>query len=789
MIDEATSPGAPLRTSLGRHPRDGLRILFAGIVVVLCGLIALSNRINPVESAIFRQIALLPSLSAPFWYGVLWAGTVPAIGVAAAVALFFKRVRLAVKLVVGGVLAWGMANVAQWLVGARPVPGRFTGDPRLHLPGADGFIFPAEHVAVAAALVTICSPYLGKAFSRAGWAVVTLAAVAEVYVGGHLPVDVLGGAFLGWGSGAMIHLLWGAPGRRTSPEAVVDTLCRAGCRVAAIHPLRHSLLHPVEYEIVTEDGDRLIAEIVRRGQRRAGIAYKARRFLASLDVDDEPKLSTPRHEVEHEAYVTLLAERAGVRTPGVVLARELDHGPALLVRRAVEGRTLAELPPEELDDALLDEIWTQVRMLGKARIAHHDLRCKNFLIDRHGKPWVLDFTFARAGASEGRVGQDVAETMLGLATKVGASRAVTTATRALSRRELEAALPYLQPLALPRRIRDELNRHRFLLTEVRETLAEQLECRPPSFRSRIRPTTILSLAVGGGAVYLLLPQVGTIPRLLHAVEGANYWWLAVAFLFGALTFPMAAASYQGAVRERLPFLRTMAVQVASAFTSRTTPGGIGGMGVNLIFLERRGLERSNAIGAVALNQTAGGVMHAVLFFAAIAVLGTSASIGKVPLPTSWPVLAGVFGALVLAGIVIGSPFGRRRIVRPTIKVTRDLLRTLRHPGQAAMLFGGSTGVTLANGCALAAALAAFGADFSAPTVVAVYIAGAALAAPAPTPGNLGAVEAALVAGLTGVGVASTPAVAAVLTFRLLTFWLPMLPGLATFRYLQDRGIV
>ena len=69
---------------------------------------------------------------------------------------------------------------------------------------------------------------------------------------------------------------------------------------------------------------------------------------------------------------------------------------------------------------------------------------------------------------------------------------------------------------------------------------------------------------------------------------------------------------------------------------------------------------------------------------------------------------------------------------------------------------------------------------------AVYLGAAALAAIAPTPGGLGAIEAALVAGLTGVGMSSGLAVSAVLLYRLATYWLPVVPGWLSWRLLQ-RG--
>ena len=59
----------------------------------------------------------------------------------------------------------------------------------------------------------------------------------------------------------------------------------------------------------------------------------------------------------------------------------------------------------------------------------------------------------------------------------------------------------------------------------------------------------------------------------------------------------------------------------------------------------------------------------------------------------------------------------------------------------------------------------------------------------PTPGGLGAIEAALVAGLTGIGLPPGPAVSAVLTYRLATYWLPVVPGWAALRILQRRGYV
>ena len=74
-------------------------------------------------------------------------------------------------------------------------------------------------------------------------------------------------------------------------------------------------------------------------------------------------------------------------------------------------------------------------------------------------------------------------------------------------------------------------------------------------------------------------------------------------------------------------------------------------------------------------------------------------------------------------------------------------------------------------------------------MITVFVIGHTLGHIAPIPGGLGPTEALMVAGLTALGSAPTVAVAAVLASRLLTYWLPVLPGVAMFRYLQHHGVV
>ena len=124
-----------------------------------------------------------------------------------------------------------------------------------------------------------------------------------------------------------------------------------------------------------------------------------------------------------------------------------------------------------------------------------------------------------------------------------------------------------------------------------------------------------------------------------------------------------------------------------------------------------------------------------------------------------------------------------------VAAAKGLLDILRTPAQAAELFSGVAGVTVANVLMLNTALHAFGVQPSLLKVGVVYLGGEALASASPIPGRLGAIEAVLVANLTTVGVETGPAVAGVLIYRLLGFWLPIIPGILALRYLRRQQVL
>jgi glycosyltransferase 2 family protein len=143
------------------------------------------------------------------------------------------------------------------------------------------------------------------------------------------------------------------------------------------------------------------------------------------------RVGSAHHEVEHEASMALLAARAGVRTPEVLLVRSFDNGAGMLVQRRVEGHDLATLDTAQLEDALLTELWRQVGLLHRAGIAHGDLVPANCMVDPGGRPWLVDFDQAHAASGSAMVQRDRAELLAALTALVGPERAKRTSETTL----------------------------------------------------------------------------------------------------------------------------------------------------------------------------------------------------------------------------------------------------------------------------------------------------------------------------------------------------------------------
>nr|WP_234323489.1 lysylphosphatidylglycerol synthase transmembrane domain-containing protein [Streptomyces sp. NRRL F-2580] len=332
-----------------------------------------------------------------------------------------------------------------------------------------------------------------------------------------------------------------------------------------------------------------------------------------------------------------------------------------------------------------------------------------------------------------------------------------------------------------------------LLSQIRQQV---LLIRPqapvePARLERIRPRTLVSFIAGAFGAYYLLTQLAHVD-FATIVGDAQWGWVGAALAFSALTYFAAAMSLLGFVPERVPFLRTVIAQVAGSFVKLVAPAAVGGVALNTRFLQRAGVRPGLAVASVGASQLFGLASHILLLLSFGYLTGTEKTPEMTP---SRAVIAGLLTVAVLVLVVTAVPFMRKFVVTRVralfAGVVPRMLDVLQRPKK---LVTGIGGMLLLTGCfvmCLDASIRAFGGGeaISYASIAVVFLAGNALGSAAPTPGGMGAVETTLTLGLIAAGLEKEVAISAVLLFRLMTFWLPVLPGWISFNFLTRKEAI
>jgi glycosyltransferase 2 family protein len=783
--------GRVLAPARYRHPGDVIRLIASALVLAVAVVIAM------LLPALLRPAAAVTGVGPATAAGQVLTGLVQATIAAAALVLLVAALRYR-RFRVLATVAGGFAAAAALMAGITFLAGPGGPAPAglrqgTWLAGA-GFPDPAVLAGLAAVAVA-AAPWLSRPWRRASWATLLLIGAARLVTGGLLPLQLVLALAAGVTVGAGLLVAFGVPDRRMGPAGVAAALRAGGVPVSQVTGPLRAAKGSRPFEATTGDGNSLFVKVFGSDQRDADLLYRAWRGIRLRGVGDTRPAASLLAAVEHEALLSVMAERAGVAVPHVGQVIKAEDGSVLLTMDLVAGTSLDEVPADRITDQLARALWREVGRLHRARIAHRSLHGSNIMIGRDGSAVLVDFSFAELAATSRQRAIDVAELLTSLADRIGPDRAVANAAAEIGASGVATAVPLLQPLALSAGTRRAIKGQDGLLKRTRAAAiaASGDDADKDLVRlQRVRPRTLLAIAALAGAFYFLLPQIADVSSSWHALQHVNWAWLPVIIGLSALTYVASAMALIGAVPGRVPFGPAVLTQGASSFINRVSPANVGGMALNARFLQKSGTSTPASVAAVGVNALAGAIMHVVLIVVFFALAGHDLA-KAFKLPSASKVLLILAVIIAVIGVVLATRPGRRWTRKQLIPGVRSAAGSLRQaaasPVKLGLLFGGSALITLAYIAGLAASVQAFGGGPGLVVLGAVYLAAAALAAAAPTPGGLGAIETALVAGLTGVGMQPGPAVSAVLLYRLATYWLPVLPGWLCWRSLQHRGYV
>ena len=770
-----------------RRTSDWVRVVTAVIALVV--LVASHDDPSNADIDLFRFFNGLPDGMQPLFETLYWAGTLWMVLILAGASLIACRWRLARDLFLAGVVAGVVGGVMTSVIDAQSLTDVFDEVTRL----GNAPSFPLVRLALVTAVVSGAAPYVTRPTRRVGRFFVLVLAVAAMYLGTSYPSGILAALFLGWGSAALVHLAFGSPGGRPTAAQVADSLAELGVvatdvHLAPVQPTGSSLF------LATSGRGPLWVRVL--GRDEADSQFLAKLWRSLVYKSSGPQLYLTRsQDVEHQAYTTLLAARAEVQVPEVVVAGTAGPGAALIVTRALDGPRLDELTADAVSDDLLVDLWRQVRRLHEALVAHGELHTRNITVG-DGRPVILGFLSSSTGADELRRTADVAELLTSTAVLVGDDRAVAALATGLGTEALHDAIPMLQAPALTRTTQRMLGGHREAkkrLDALRDATAAAAGVDLPELVElhRVSPTNLM-MAIGTLiAAAVLLGQVGSPQEVWNTVKDANWWLVAVALVLSLATNVPYAVALMGCVPIRLPLWPTTETQVAMSFGNLAIPA-IGGIAIQIRFLQKRGLDLASATAAGGLLSTVANVVcQILLFFIAILLAPTTVDIGPVDTASVLElVLIGIVVVLVAVGIIWGVPRLRRAIVPPVAQAAGTVWAAVRDPKRLGLLVLGNFGVSLVYGFVLLACIAAYGGSVNYWSMLAANIGISTIASLVPVPGGNTAVATIGMSGaLVTLGVPEAVAVSAILTQQLVVSYIPAFPGWWASNDLMQRNVI
>src|SRR5580658_900745 len=781
-----------------RKPIDLLRCITSGIEIIVLAVagVAASATTTGVETDIVGASGRLHTLLVVARPLVLFAILI--VPVALAVRQLVRRqVRRLAEAVATGILAAVVAAVLNVAL-EREVTARLYDAIIMSRPGASHAAALDPYLAGVVAYATIIGLSGRPGWRNALWLAVGVYALVHLVDLDTTVLSLLITLLVGRTIGLGVRYVAGSPSLRPSAAEIATALNSADRKVTEMARLRSAPGTPDRagsrhYAATTSAGDRLDVTVYDKDQQAAGAIYRLyRSVLLRGQVSRGAPVSTDR-TVERRALLTYAAEDADAPTPRLRAVVRVGPEATVLAFDHHEGTTLAERNTANpgVTDAELRNIWDAVSLLHEHRVTHRSLTADRMLLTSDDQVMLLDPGDGDVAASDLQIRLDVAQLLAELALYVGPERAADLALAKVRADELVAVVPLLQRAALARSTRAALRRRRDVLPALRQRLLAAVpggEVAPVRLE-RIRLRSLVTLVATVAAVYLLAGELARA-SLGHVTRAADWRWGLIALGLSAVTYVGAALELSGFVVERLNFARTLLAQLAGSFVTLVTPAAVGGVAVNIRYLQRRKIPAPVAAASVGVVQVVALVLHVLMLIVFVAIAGAADKHAFRPPTWAYFVLAGL---VVAAGVVLALPAGRRLLrarVAPTLgQVLPRLLEIAQQPRKLAEGVGGALLLTLAYILCLAACVKAFHGSAAFAGIAVVYLTGSALGSIIPTPGGLGAVEAALTAGLVATGLHGTEAASAVLLFRLLTFWFPVPVGWVALNYLERKDAI
>jgi glycosyltransferase 2 family protein len=374
---------------------------------------------------------------------------------------------------------------------------------------------------------------------------------------------------------------------------------------------------------------------------------------------------------------------------------------------------------------------------------------------------------------------------------VGPERAVDAGRRSLGNTDLAATLPFVQAPALSRALQRDVRAARLDVDDIRNGAAEQLGTEAPEMVQlhRVSWGNVAMVALTLFAASTLISSLTELglSTIASEISSAAWGWVVLALILAQLTNIGEYVTLVGVMGRPVPFGPTILFRCALSFVSLAVPSEAGAIAMNIRYQQRLGVPAGAAVAQGPLISIISRGFDLILLAITAPIVGNSIDLDNLDL--------GAAGKLIIAVVVMGAlgivAFALiprlRAMALPHLKEGFQAVKgSLTDPERLFRIAGGTLMQKVLFAMTMSASVAAYGGSLGFAEAIFVNTAVSFFVSLVPVPGGIGVAETAITAGLVSVGVPEEAAVAAAITHRMVTAYIPPVFGWFASRWLTAR---
>ncbi|MDO4913876.1 MAG: lysylphosphatidylglycerol synthase transmembrane domain-containing protein, partial [Bifidobacteriaceae bacterium] len=466
---------------------------------------------------------------------------------------------------------------------------------------------------------------------------------------------------------------------------------------------------------------------------------------------------------------------------------------ALLVFKNVRGQR--QIHANTCDEYATAELLKYLNIANSHGLSHRKITPQALVHMPDGKNIIIGWHNGDLASGSANIAVDRVQLLTLLSCYVGIEQAVNQAIAVWGKQTLIALVPFIQKSVIPAQTK-ELKAYQpqtlkdlrsYILDTIPEDAAEQVET---VTLSRFSLRSFIAIVLAIVACFVILTQLQP-NELIHAIRDAQPGMALLCLLCSAIAWAGSAITLWAFMTKNRDHYATLyEVQAASGFTAVSMPAGVGPALMNLQYLRKNGYRNTEAT-AIMSAVWAVQSITTVLFLIIIGMLSGRNMLSNMVPPNTLILAIGILAVLICLCMVV--PPLRKMVVERILPIIQSYMQqfieVITQPKELGIGVFGAVILNVAVSIGFWFSLLAFGYQSNPIETMFIFLLANAVGSAIPTPGGLGAVEAALTFGFTSVGVPAAIALSATLVYRTAFYWLRIPAGAVAMKILHKNNLI